>query len=151
MDSQLENSFRSRYGIEKLRDHNYQNWSFQCRMLLQEKRVWKVVNGDEPRPKLIEQAQAELPADKELSDAQRKKILKELEDWTEKDQDALRIICFTVSDQLQGPIRYRKTAKYTWDELQQVHAPNDRQRKFSLLKLLYCLDMNPNGSLIHHE
>jgi len=81
-------------------------------MLLQEKRVWKVINGEELRPKSIEQAQAELPADKDISDAQRKKILKELEDWTEKDQDALCIICFTVSDQLQGPIRYGKTAKY---------------------------------------
>ena len=70
---------------------------------------------------------------------------------TEKDQDALRIISFTVSDQLQGPIRYRKMAKYAWDELQQVHAPNDRQRKFSLLRRLYRLDMNPNGSLIDHE
>jgi hypothetical protein len=55
-DSQVpEHAYRSRYGIEKLRDHNYQNWSFQCRMLLSEKKVWKVVTGEHPRPPTIEQ------------------------------------------------------------------------------------------------
>jgi hypothetical protein len=69
----------------------------------------------------------------------------------EKDEEALRIISFTVSDQLQGPIHYGKTAIGAWDELQRVHVPNDKQCKFSLMKPLYCLDMNLNGSLIEHE
>ena len=38
-------SYRSRYGIEKLQDSNYHTWSFQCQMLLAEKKVWNVVNG----------------------------------------------------------------------------------------------------------
>ena len=56
-----------------------------------------------------------------------------------------------MSDQLQGPIHYGKTAKDAWDELQRVHASNDKQRKFSLLRRLYRLDMSPNGSLLDHE
>src|SRR5271170_6219234 len=47
-------SYRSRYGIEKLREHTYQNWSFQCKMLLSEKKVWNIVNGSYPRPREVE-------------------------------------------------------------------------------------------------
>ena len=153
MDNVLEHSLRSRYGIEKLHDHNYQNWSFQCRMLLSEKKVWKVVNGDDLRPSTVEEHEARLVENKkpELTDTVRRKIQKEVDEWDERDEEALRVISFTVSDQLQGPIRYGKTAKGAWDELQRVHAPNDRQRKFSLLRRLYRLDMSPNGSLNDHE
>ena len=43
------------------------------------------------------------------------------------------------------------TAKGAWEELQNVHASMDKQRKFSLLKQLYRLDMVPGSSLIEHE
>ena len=43
------------------------------------------------------------------------------------------------------------TVKGAWDELQNVHASMDKQRKFSLLKQLYRLDMAPGSSLIEHE
>jgi gag-polypeptide of LTR copia-type len=65
--------------------------------------------------------------------------------------EALRIISFTVSDRLQGPILYGKTARGAWEELQKVHAPKDKQRKYSLLKCLYLLDMKVGSSLIDHE
>ena len=89
MDNLPENSHRSRYGIEKLRDHNYQNWSFQCRMLLSEKRVWKVVNGEQPRPKTVAEHEAELAEDEKLTDAGRRKIQKDVDEWDERDEDAL--------------------------------------------------------------
>lgn len=144
-------SYRSRYGIEKLRDHTYHTWSFQCRMLLSERKVWKVVSGEYPRPIYVETLEGEDGTEVALSAAQKNKLLKEINEWDEKDEEALRIISFTVSDQLQGPIHYGKTSKGAWDELQRVHASNDKQRKFSLLRRLYRLDMSPNGSLIDHE
>src|SRR5208282_3598300 len=147
MSHSTESSYQSRYGIEKLREHTYQTWSFQCRMLLSEKRVWNIVNGDYPRPR-----EAVAYSDEEFTKftkTAKEKIDKEVNEWDEGNDDALRIICFTVSDELQAPIRSGKTAKGAWEELQQVHAPNDRQRKFSLLKRLYRLDMT--GSLSDHE
>src|SRR5438045_9282134 len=46
MDSASESSrTRSRFGIEKLQDGNYHTWSFQCQMLLAEKKVWDIVCG----------------------------------------------------------------------------------------------------------
>jgi len=147
MSSLTESSYRSRYGIQKLRDHTYQTWSFQCKMLLSEAKVWNIVNGDSPRPKGLENSSEEEQA--KLTKTAKEKIEKEVNDWDETNEEALRIICFIVSDELQGPIRSGKTAKGAWDELQQVHAPNDKQRKFSLLKRLYRLDMT--GSLSDHE
>ena len=147
-----DNVYRSRYGILKLQDHNYQNWSFQCQMLLSEKKVWKVVTGEHSRPKSIEEHEAELEdGEARLTDVECRKIQKEIDEWDERNEEALRVISFTVSDQLQGPIRYGKTAKGAWDELARVHAPNDRQRKFSLLRRLYRLDMSSNSSLLEHE
>ena len=150
-DNQTENSHRSRYGIEKLRDHTYHTWSFQCRMLLSEYKVWKVVKGEDKRPVYVETLQGSDGTEVALTTAQKNKLQKEIDEWDEKNEQALRIICFTVSDQLQGPIQYGKTAKGAWDELQRVHAPNDKQRKFSLLRRLYRLDMSTNGSLLDHE
>jgi len=71
MDDLPDNPHRSRYGIEKLRDHNYQNWSFQCEMILSEKEVWEVVSGEHPCPKTDEQHDEE-----NLTDAGRKKSRK---------------------------------------------------------------------------
>src|SRR5579859_4940821 len=120
-------------------------------MLLSEKKVWKVVSGEHSRPVFFETMQGTDGNEVSLSQAQKNKLQKDIDDWDEKNEEALRIISFMVSDQLQGPIHYGKTAKGAWDELQKVHAPNDKQLKFSLLRCLYRLDMSPNGSLIDHE
>src|SRR5271170_272349 len=146
-ESSSENtSYRSRYGIEKLRDHTYHMWSFQCRMLLSEKKIWKFVSGEITRQTYIESTINDEGRETALTTAQKNKLLKEIDEWDEKNEEALRVISFTVSDQFQGPIFYGKTAKGAWDELKRVHASNDEQRKFSLLKCLYRLDMSPTGS-----
>jgi len=122
-------------------------------MLLSKKKVWKVVTGEHLRPKSVEEHEAELEENSEarLTDAGCRKIQKEIDEWDERNKEALRVISFTVSDQLQGPIRYGKTAKGAWDKLAWVHARNDRQRKFSLLRHLYRLDISSNSSLLEHE
>src|SRR5947207_126705 len=127
-------SYRSRYGIEKLHDHNYHTWSFQCQMLLSEKKVWDIVEGKNLRPKSIDEHTAEEQA--AMNAAAKKNIEKAIAEWDEKNDEALRIISFTVVERLQGPILYGKNAKGAWDELQRVHAPRDRQRKYSLLRRL---------------
>src|SRR5277367_5373975 len=120
-------------------------------MLLSEKKIWKIVSGEITRQTYIESTIDDEGRETALTTAQKNKLLKEIDEWDEKNEEALRVISFTVSDQLQGPIFYGKTAKGAWDELKRVHASNDKQRKFSLLKRLYRLDMSPTGSLLDHE
>src|SRR5579859_1185589 len=102
-DYQSENINRSRYGIAKLQDHTYHMWSFQCQMLLFEKKVWKVVNGEHTRPIYSEMTTDTEGKEIPLSTTQINKLQKEIDAWDEKDEEALHIITFTVSDQLQGP------------------------------------------------
>jgi hypothetical protein len=137
MDSMPENSYRSRYGIAKLQDHNHHTWAFQCQMLLSENKVWDIVNGKSARPQdpaiLSEAEQTAMTA------TARKTAEKAVADWDERNEIALRIISFTVADRLQGPIHYGKTAKGAWDELQKVHAPKGMQRKYALMRRLLNL------------
>jgi hypothetical protein len=98
MDNVPEISFRNRYGITKLRDDNYPTWSFVCQMLLSKKKVWKIVTSKHPRPKAIEEHEAELQVNKTITDAGRKKIQREVDEWDEKNDEALQIICFTILD-----------------------------------------------------
>src|SRR5690348_13735964 len=95
-------SYRSRYGIAKLQDHNYHMWSFQCQMLLSENKVWDIVSGKSTRPvdptTLPEAEQSGMTA------TARKAAEKAIAEWDERNEMALRIISFTVVDCLQGPI-----------------------------------------------
>src|SRR5271169_2897772 len=102
-------SSRSRYGIEKLQDHNYHTWSFQCEMLLAEKKAWDIVEGKSLRPKSFEELTDEEQA--ATTAPAKKNIDKAVSEWEDRNAEALRIISFTVIDRLQGPILYGKSAK----------------------------------------
>ena len=145
MDS---SEYRSRYGIAKLQDHNYHTWSFQCQMLLSENKVWDVVVGKSIRPADL----ADLPeTDPVMSATARKAAEKAVTEWDDKNEVTLRIISFTVIDRFQSTIRNGKTAKGAWEELQKVLVPRDKQRKYSLIRRLYRLDMQSGSSLRDHE
>ena len=114
-----------------------------------EKKVWGIVEGKVPSPKTVEEYTVEEQA--AMNATVKKSIEKTVAEWDEKNDEALRIISFTVIERLQGPIRYGKIAKGAWDELQKVHAPRDKQRKYSLLRRLYRLDMKLGTPLRDHE
>ena len=92
-------------------------------MLLSEKKVWDVINGKITRPQAVEDHPAEEQA--MVRDTDKRRILKEITEWDEKNEEALRVIRFMVIDQLQGPIHW-VMAKGTWDELRKLHSPNDK-------------------------
>ena len=68
-------------------------------MLLSEKKVWKVVNGEHTRPNYVETLEGPDGQEVTLTTAQKNKLQKEIDEWDEKNEEALRIISFTVSDQ----------------------------------------------------
>jgi gag-polypeptide of LTR copia-type len=118
-------------------------------MLLSKKKVWNIVNGDYPQPRDVEDYTDEEYM--KFTKTVKEKIEKDVYKWCKGNEEALRTIYFTISDELQGPICSGKTAKGTWDELQQVHVSNDKQHKFSLLHRLYHLNISPNGPLVDHK
>ena len=86
-----------------------------------------------------------------LKDIDKRRISKEIMKWNEKNEEALQVISFTVIDHLQGPIHYGITTQGAWDELHKVHAPNDKQRKYSLIRRLYHLEMRAGSLLMDHK
>src|SRR5579859_5703729 len=151
----------SRYGIEKLQDSNHHTWSFQCQMLLAEKKVWDIVSGvskppEKPRAPPLEEQRVMPPQEYQQAESEYKaakeKWLPTFETWPERNDEALGIITFTVSDLLQAPICYANgSARSAWLELEKVHVPKDKQRKYSLLKCLYRLEMKSGTTLPEHE
>jgi hypothetical protein len=159
--SETTSRTRSRFGIEKLQDNNYHTWSFQCQMLLAEKKVWDIVNGTslppaKPSSPSTEDQGEMTPAELRKAEADYRKQVNDWNaansTWYERNDDALRIITFTVIDSLMAPIRYANgSSREAWLELEKVHAPKDKQRKYSLLKCLYRLEMKSGTTLSEHE
>jgi len=58
-------------------------------MLLSEKKVWKVINGEHSRPTYVETIQGTDGTEVTLMTAQQNKLLKEIEEWDEKNEEAL--------------------------------------------------------------
>jgi hypothetical protein len=107
--------FGNRYGITKLKNDNYLNWSFRCQMVLSHFKVGKIVNGEHLRLPTIEQRKHEFAEEAlqtiaeqlslggtndnsinkardltvQLTDVEQKKFQKVLDEWDEKDQEAL--------------------------------------------------------------
>ena len=106
---------RSRYGIDKLEDSNYQSWAWNCKLLLQEREIWTAVDGSNAQPKSTMKPNGWV-VQPEASDVQ---------SWDKKNQEAFRIISFTVIEWLQGPIQMGTTGKGSWDQLQNVHISMD--------------------------
>jgi len=132
-----EGGYRSRYGIDKLREGNYPVWKWNCQALLEEAEVWEIVTGTAAKPVKVGDG-PEPP-------------VKDVKLWDTKDKKARRIIGFTVIDELQGPVREAQSAKQAWDELEELHAPNDRQRQFALNRQLFSCKMLSTTPLKDHE
>src|SRR5947199_9395451 len=116
MDSTSESSHtRSHFGIEKLQDGNYHTWSFQCQMLLAKKKVWDIVSSKSLPPIKLTPPSADDQGNITVAEQRKAEsnYRKQVNDWTvennawdEWNDEALRIITFTVSDSLLAPIRY---------------------------------------------
>jgi gag-polypeptide of LTR copia-type len=128
--------YRSRYGIDKLREGNYPVWKWNCQALLEEHEVWDVVTAQVKRP---------------VKEDGQEPLVEDVLAWEKSDRKARRIIGFTVIDELQGPVREAESAKEAWDELEKLHAPNDRQRQFALARQLHSCKMSSIMVLKDHE
>ena len=144
LDTIEQSSSKSRYGIDKLNEGNYQSWAWMCQLLMEERDVWNVVHSV---PGSIPQPLPTKAADSSVTEPNAAL----LQSWNTKNSEAVRIISFTVSQELQGPIRMIRNAKEAWEELQKVYASKDKQRKYNLLRKLFRIDMVPGSSLTEHE
>lgn len=85
--------------VEFLNEKNFCGWSFLLKLVLKEKKVWKVVSGEEARPAAADALAA----------------------WTEKDNTAMAQIACTVSAEIRPNIQTKSLAKAMWDTLKTLY------------------------------
>jgi hypothetical protein len=119
----------SLYSVEKLSEKNYSAWKFRVQLVLQDRGLWKYVEG----------AKADPPSD-----------LKLRESWEEKDQQARAQILLTVSDTLLPAVRHTRTAKEAWVKVASVFEQKGLSAQVFLRRKLVNLRFEEGESMQTH-
>lgn len=119
----------SLYSVEKLAEKNYTAWKVRLQLILQDRGLWKYVEG----------AKAEPPSDPKLRDA-----------WDEKDQQARAQILLTVSDALLSTVRQTRTASEAWFKISSVFEQKGLSAQVFLRRKLVNLRFEESGSMQTH-
>ena len=114
---------------EKLTAENYHEWKFNMKMVLIGKDLWEIVEGTELMPT--------------TRDANR------LSKFRKRENQALALICLSVSPSLQIYVRSAKTGKEAWDSLAKRFEEKTLTRIISYRRQLYSTRM-VSGSMIDH-
>jgi hypothetical protein len=114
--------------IAKLDEQNYHTWSFKVQMILEEKDLWDVVNGDDERPSTSEMKKA----------------------WDKRSRKALAIICLAISDSQLVHVRHCKTAREAWVRLSEVHQARGLAARLFLRRKFFTLQMASGTAMQDH-
>ena len=129
MSASSSSSLSSLYSVEKLSEKNYAAWKFRVQLVLQERGLWKYVQGTKAEP----------PSDPKLR-----------ESWDEKDQQARAQILLTVSDSLLPAVRHTRTAKEAWVKVASVFEQKGLSAQVFLRRKLVNLRFEEGESMQTH-
>ena len=87
--------------IKKLDGSNYQSWKFNAKLMLMERGLWSIVNGDEKAPVATESDKKE----------------KEIREFCMRSQKAYSLIALSVQEELQVHIADNCDPKSAWEKL----------------------------------
>src|SRR4051794_7903446 len=102
--------------IDKLTTHNYHLWKFRMPMLLIEKELWQVANGE----------------DKKLNIGKSDDAGDKVRTWNKSDQKALACICLAISDSESIHVQSCTTSVEAWKKLSDVYEKKGLARKVFL-------------------
>jgi hypothetical protein len=116
--------------LKKLNNNNYDAWAFKAQLLLEQKKVWKVIKT--PRPAV------------EADD----KNVQELAEWDVANAEAKFIIGNNVEDNQVVYLRKFTTAKEYWEALKEIHhRPTLGQRIRTITNIFW--KRQPQGGNMH--
>ena len=113
--------------IEKLTHENYDSWAFRMMMVLVDRDLWGIVNGDEI-----------LPAD--ASSEKKRQFVK-------RSQKALAIIGLHVSDEFLPHIMDAKNAKELWKTLEKLYTEQSQAQRIHLRRQLQQIRLRPDETI----
>ena len=118
------------FKVEKLTGDNYHTWKFQMKMQLIGKNLWEIVTGDEV-----------LDAQATVQDRQKHK---------RRENQALALICLSVSTENQIYVRSAVTASDAWNSLEQHFEKKSLAHKIFYRRKLYAAKMEKGTTMINH-
>ena len=121
----------SSFKVEKLTTDNYYTWKFNMKIFLIGKDLWDIVNGNE---QLDENADADV----------RNKFRR-------RDNQALAIICLSISTDLQIYVRGAETGKVAWDTLANHFEEKTLSKKIFYRRKLYSTRMVKGTDIVTHK
>ena len=129
MSSLASPSLSSLYSVEKLSEKNYSAWKVRVQLILQDRGLWKYVEG----------AKADPPSEVKLHEA-----------WEEKDQQARAQILLSVSDLLLPTVRHTRSAKEAWSKIASVFEQKGLSAQVFLRRKLVNLRFEESESMQTH-
>jgi transposase InsO family protein len=133
--SAFSNSDNNR-AIEKLNGDNFHIWKFKMQMVLEEKDLWDIVTGDEPRPSQL--------------DAKAGASVAETISYDKRAKKAFTIICLSVQDSQLGVVRSAKSAQEAWRKLVQHYEMKGLAHKLFLRRKFFTVQMVEGEDLTLH-
>lgn len=120
-------SDRDLHGIERFDGTDFPAWKFQIVNLLKAKRLLRIAEGEEKQPH----------ADDERA----------LNDWLERDSQAIGIIMSSIERRLHKPLRITRTAAACWERLRELHDTKSDADIHQLHARFYALTLESQNSL----
>lgn len=148
------------YHTEKLKDDNYQFWSFQTKMFLQSKDLWEGVIDGTPAPAQPGQppilvigenedaAAFEVRRSNEVERYQR--TVEDFLAWHRKDRKAMNFIALSVDRANANIIYLLESGVEAWNVLREHHNMATLGSKLRAKKTLYTQKIDKKGSMYNH-
>ncbi len=131
--------------ITKLSDNNYHKWSYDIRLVLQTKGLWKNVEHES-----LNDYVRDMNDGVEDEDDKVKMTGKDRVEWKENNEKCSAIIGLSVSDRYTQTIKDSTTPNEIWVKLKALCTTTDRSLKFSLQSQFFEAKMNEKETLINY-
>ncbi len=131
--------------ISKLSDSNYHKWSYDIKLVLQTKGLWKNVENATLADYVDEMNDGVSEEEDKV-----KMTGKDRVEWKENNEKCMAIIGLSVSDRYTQTIKESTTPKEIWVKLKALCTTTDRSLKFSLQSQFFEAKMNEKETLINY-
>ena len=157
--------------MTKLRDDNYYKWSYEMRMNLQSRGLWKNCEYDSFESYVIEMKKKKQEVEIRMQQTINEKRIqnnqqaikfdeskedqvmmttKEMMEWMNDDEKCVAIIGLCLSDRFIITIKQLSSAYQIWNKIKELSSTNNSAMKFSLKVQFYEAKMTEKESLVNY-
>lgn len=147
--------------LEKLKENNYQFWSFQMKMFLQSRDLWEVVVGEKPQEAGEEPIEPMEAGGEEADEAARRAAHEEalrahrerarvFNEWRRKDGKAMNFIALGIDRSNANLIYHLDSGAEAWKVLKGYHMVTSLGNKLRTKKKLYSMKIQVGASMRDH-